>query len=100
MYVDFTDLNKAFPKNCFPLSKIDQLIDATAGHRLLSFMDAYLGYNEIKMYLSDQEHTSFIINVGLYCYKVMPFGLKNARVTYQRLMNQMFMQQKGKTMKV
>ncbi|XP_074356707.1 uncharacterized protein LOC141696466 [Apium graveolens] len=82
--VDFTDLYKACPKDNFPLPRIDQLVDATAGHSLLSFMDAYSGYNQILMYESDQEHTSFITDRGLYCYIGMPFGLINAGATYQR----------------
>ena len=88
--VDFTDLNKACPKDSFPLPRIDQLVDATSGHELLSFMDAYSGYNQIPMYLPDEEHTSFITDRGLYCYKVMPFGLKNARATDQMMVNMMF----------
>ncbi|KAL5575739.1 hypothetical protein UlMin_017438 [Ulmus minor] len=98
--VDFTDLNKACPKDSFPLPRIDQLVDATAGHELLSFMDAYSGYNQIRMHQPDQEHTAFLTDQGLYCYKVMPFGLKNAGATYQRLVNKMFKQQIGKTMEV
>ena len=80
--VDFTDLNKACPKDSFSLSRINQLVDATSGHALLSFMDAYSGYNQIPIHVPDQEHTSFITDRGLYCYKVMLFGLKNARSTY------------------
>ena len=57
--VDFTNLNKACPKDCFPLPRIDQLVDATAGHEVLSFMDAYSGYNQITMHPPDEEHTSF-----------------------------------------
>ncbi|KAL5555160.1 hypothetical protein UlMin_037396 [Ulmus minor] len=98
--VDFTDLNKACPKDSFPLPRIDQLVDATVGHELLSFMDAYSGYNQIRMHQPDQEHTAFLTDQGLYCYKVMPFGLKNAGATYQRLVNKMFKQQIGKTMEV
>ena len=98
--VDFTDLNKACPKDSFPLPRIDQLVDATAGHALLSFMDAYSGYNQIPMYGPDQEHTSFITDRGLYCYIGMPFGLLNAGATYQRLVNMMFEKQIGKTMEV
>ena len=88
--VGFSDLNKACPKDNFPLPRIDQLEDATMGHEMLSFMVAYLEYNQIPMYDIDKEHTSFIINRGLYCYKVMPFELKNARATYQHLVNKMF----------
>ena len=90
MYVDFTDLNKACPKDSFPLLRINQLVDSTAGHKLLSFMDAFSRYNQILMDEDDQEKTSFVTSQALYCYKVMPFGLKNARATYQRLVNHMF----------
>ena len=100
MCVDFTDLNKACPKDSFPLPRINQLMDSTARHKLLTFMDAFLGYNQIKMDEEDQEKTAFITSHGLYCYKVMPFGLKNAGATYQRLVNQMFNKQIGRTMEV
>ena len=90
MCVDFTDLNKACPKDSYPLPRIDQLVDSTAGHKLLSFMDAFSGYNQIRMNDADQEKTSFVTSQGLFCYKVMPFGLKNAWATYQRLVNHMF----------
>ena len=95
MCVDFTDLNKACPKDSYPLPRIDQLVDSTTGHQLLSFMDAFLGYNQIKMDEADQEKTSFITSQGLFCYKVMPFSLKNAGATYQRLVNHMFPPQIG-----
>ena len=88
--VDFTDLNKACLKDSFLLPRFDQQVDATIGHELLSFMDSYSRYNQIPIYLPDEENTSFIIDRGLYCYKVMPFGLKNAGAIYQRLMNMMF----------
>ena len=90
MCVDFTDLNKTCPKDSYPLPLIDQLVDSTAGHQLLSFMDAFSGYNQIKMDEVNQEKTSFITSQGLFYYKVMPFGLKNAGATYQRLVNHMF----------
>ena len=90
MYVDFTDLNKACPKDSYPLPRIDQLVDSTASHRLLSFMDAFSGYDQIKMDETDQEKTSFLTSQGLFCYKMMPFGLKNAGETYQKLVNHMF----------
>ena len=82
-YVDFIDLNKACLKDSFSLPRIDQLVDATLVHQLLSFMDAYSGYNQVTMHVLDQEHTSFIMDHYLYYYKVMPFGFKNARATYQ-----------------
>uniref|UniRef100_A0A2N9GFI3 RNA-directed DNA polymerase n=1 Tax=Fagus sylvatica TaxID=28930 RepID=A0A2N9GFI3_FAGSY len=100
MCVDFTDLNKACPKDSFPLPRIDQLVDSTAGHRLLTFMDAFSGYNQIMMDDADQEKTSFITSKGLFCYKVMPFGLKNPGATYLRLMNKMFHHQIGRNEEV
>ena len=93
--MDFTDLNKTCLKDNYPLPRIDQLVDSTAGHRLLSFMDAFSGYNQIRMDETDQEKTSFVTSQGLFCYKVMPFGLKNAGATYQRLVNHMFRLQIG-----
>ena len=71
-----------------------------AGHELLSLMNVYLRYNLIPMYKPDEEHTSFITDRGLDCYKAMPFSLKNAGVTYQRLVNMMFNDLIGKTMEV
>ena len=82
MCVDFTDLNRACPKDSFPLPRIDQLVDSTVGHKLLTFMDAFSGYNQIKMAEEDQEKTTFITSQRLYCYKVMSFRLKNAGITY------------------
>ena len=69
-------------------------------HQLLSFMDAFSGYNQIKLVEADQEKTSFVTSQGLFCYKVMPFGLKNAGATYQRLMNKMFAHQIGRNIQV
>lgn len=80
--VDYTNLNDACLKDCFPLPLIDQLVDATAGHARLSMMDAYSGYHQIAMAVEDQEKTAFISPRGTYCYKVMPFGLKNAGDIY------------------
>ncbi|KAM1576007.1 hypothetical protein ACFX10_032379 [Malus domestica] len=100
MCVDYTDLNKGCPKDSFPLPLIDKLIDSTAGCELLSFMDAYSGYNQILINPPDQEHTAFTTKRGLYCYKVMPFGLKNAGATYQRLVNSMIAEQIWKSMEV
>ena len=87
MYVDFTDLNNTCLKDSFPLPRIDQLVDSIAKHKLLTFMDAFSRYNQIQMTKEDQEKTAFITSQGLYCYRVMPFGLKNAGATYQRLVN-------------
>ncbi|CAL8088578.1 unnamed protein product [Prunus armeniaca] len=74
MCQDYTDLKKACPKDSFPLPRIDQLVDATAGHELLSFLDAYSGYNQIFMHPADSEHMTFITDRGLYCYNVMRGG--------------------------
>jgi len=98
--VHFTDLNKACPKDSYPLSCIDLLVDSTAGHQLLSFMDTFSGYNQIRLDEADQEKTLFITSQGLFCYKVMPFGLKNIGATYQRLVNKMFTQQIGQNIEV
>ena len=76
------------------------IVDATSKHELLSFMDAFSGYNQIKMHPPDVEKTSFIIERGLYYYKVMPFELKIVGATYQRLVNKMFRELIGKTMEV
>ena len=90
MCVDFTNLNNACPKDSIPLPIIDQLVDSTTGHELLTFMDAFSGYNQIHMNKKDQEKTAFVTSQGLYYYKVLPFGLKNVGATYQRLVNKMF----------
>ena len=100
MCVDFTDLNKACPKDSYPLPYIDQLVNSTAGHKLLNFMDAFSGYNQIGMDEADQEKTSFVTSQGLFCYEVMPFGLKNAGATYQRLVNHIFRPQIGRNVEV
>ena len=88
--VDFMDLNRACSKDSYPLSRIDFLVDLIAGHQLLSFMDAFFGYNQIKLDKADQEKTSFVTIHGFFCYNVMPLRLKNTGATYQRLMNKIF----------
>ena len=100
MCVNFTDLNKACPKDSFPLLRIDQLVDSITRHKLLMFMDTFSRYNQIRMAEEDQENTSFITSQGLYYYKVMPFGLKNVGATYQRLVNKMFSKQIGRNIEV
>ena len=86
MCIDYTGLNKACPKDHFPLPRIDQIVDSTSGCEILSFLDAYSGYHQITMKESNQLATSFITPYGSYCYVTMPFGLKNAGATYQRCM--------------
>jgi len=87
MCVDFIDLNKACPKDSYPLPSIDSLVDNTLGCSLLSFLDSFSGYNQIRMHPKDESKTTFMAEVVSYYYKVMPFGLKNASATYQRLMD-------------
>nr|KYP43128.1 Transposon Ty3-I Gag-Pol polyprotein [Cajanus cajan] len=90
MCVDYRDLNRASPKDDFPLPHIDILVDNTAQHAFFSFMDGFSGYNQIKMASEDMEKTTFITSWGTFCYKVMPFGLKNDGATYQRAMVTLF----------
>ena len=85
MCVNFRDLNKGFPKDDFLLPHIDVLVDNTTGSALMSFMDGFLRYNQIKMAPRDMTKTTFTTEWGNYCYTVIPFGLKNASVTYQRM---------------
>ena len=79
--VDFTDLNKACPKDPFPMPRIDQLVDATVGHPRMSFLDAFQSYHQIPLAMEDQDKTAFVTPMGNYHYKVMPFGLKNVGST-------------------
>ena len=94
--VDFTDLNKACPKDPYPLPRIDQIVDSTAGYDLLCFLDAFSGYHQIKMAKEDEEKTAFITPCGVYCYVCMPMGLRNACATFQRLMHIALGDQMGK----
>nr|ABF93464.1 retrotransposon protein, putative, unclassified [Oryza sativa Japonica Group] len=84
MCIDYTDLNKACPKDPYPLPRIDQIVDSIAGCDHLCFLDAYSGYHQIRMAREDKEKTAFITPIGTYCYTTMPFGLKNAGPTFQR----------------
>ncbi|KAK8957690.1 hypothetical protein KSP39_PZI001086 [Platanthera zijinensis] len=100
MCVDFTRLNKVCPKDFYPLPRIDSLVDSVVGYSLMSFLDAFSGYHQIRMHKLDVAHTSFITNDGCYCYLVMPFGLKNVGATYQRMMDHVFKEQKGRNLEV
>jgi hypothetical protein len=100
MCTDYTNLNKACPKDPFPLPCIDKLVDNLAEYKYLSFMDAYSGHNQIPMHPKGQEKTAFIIDIGVYCYNMMSFGLKNAGVTYQRMMSKVFAGQIGRILEV
>jgi hypothetical protein len=98
--IDFTNLNQACPKNPFLLPEIDQLVNPTAGHNRMSFLDAFQGCHQISLSIEDREKTAFITSLGVYCYKVMTFSLKNARATYQRMVTKMFKDQIRRTMKI
>jgi len=95
--IDFSDLNAACPKDDFSLPIIDVMIDNTCDFEKMSFMDRFLGYNQIKMYPEDEKHTSFRMPLGVYCYNVKPFGLKNTGAIYQRAMNTIFHEHIRKT---
>jgi len=82
MCVDYTDLNKACPRDAYPLPNIHRLVDGAARNKVLSFLDAYSRYNQIPMASSDMHKTTFITDDANYFYRVMPFGLKNAVATY------------------
>ena len=98
--VDYTDLNEACWKDSFPLLCIDQIVDASIGHEILSFLDTFSGFHQIPMHPLDVEKTTFITPRGLYYYNVIPFGLKNVGATYQRLVTKIFRLLIGKTMEV
>ena len=100
MCVDFTNLNKACPKDDYPLPKINKLVDSTAGHALLSFMVANAGSHQIPLAVEDKPHTAFITPTGVDCYMEMPFALKNAGATYQRMVNKIFKDQIGQNLEV
>jgi len=93
MCVDYTDLNKHYPKDPFGLPRTDQVIDSTVGCVLLSFLDCYSGYHQITLKEEDQIKTAFITPYGAYAYKTMSFGLKNACATYQRVIQLCFSDQ-------
>ena len=100
VYVDYKDLNEACSKDNCPLPRIDQIVDASAGHGMLLFLDTFSGYHQIPMHPHDAKKTTFITPYGLYCYNVMPFGFKNTEVTYQRLVTKIFQPLMGRVMEV
>ena len=100
MCVDFTGVNKCCPKDHFPLPRIDQIVDSTAGCAKLCFLDAYSGYNQIQMKEEDKDKTTFITPFDVYCYTTMPFGLKNAGATYQCMMQNCLKKQIGQNVQV
>ncbi|GJS04670.1 reverse transcriptase domain-containing protein [Tanacetum coccineum] len=98
MCVNFKDLNKACPKDGYPLPEIDWKVESFCGYPFKCFLDAYKGYHQIKMAKEDEEKTAFIISQGIFCYSKMPFGLKNVGATYQRLVDKAFQKQIGRNL--
>jgi hypothetical protein len=88
--MEFHDLNHACLKDNFPMPFIDQIIDDCVGHEALSFMDGFSGYNQIQIHPVDQYKTAFTTPWGTFAYRVMPFGIKNARETFQWPMTYIF----------
>nr|GEW88766.1 reverse transcriptase domain-containing protein [Tanacetum cinerariifolium] len=100
MCVDFKDLNKACPKDGYLLPEIDWKVESLCGFPFKCFLDAYKGYHQIQMAKEDEEKTTFITSQGIFCYTKMPFGLRNAEETYQRLVDKAFHKQIGRNLKV
>ncbi|GKV24228.1 hypothetical protein SLEP1_g33863 [Rubroshorea leprosula] len=100
MCIDYTNLNQACPKDCYPMPSIDKLVEAALGNERLSLLDAYSGYHQVPMAPKDEEKTSFYAGDEIYCYVMMPFGLKNAGATYQKMVTIVFRAQIGKNLEV
>ncbi|GJS79705.1 reverse transcriptase domain-containing protein [Tanacetum coccineum] len=100
MCVDFKDLNKACPKDGYPLLEIDWKVESLCGFPFKCFLEVYKGYHQIQMAKEDEEKTAFITSQGIFCYTKMPFGLRNAGTTYQRLVDKTFHKQIGINLKV
>ena len=100
MCVNFTDLNKDYPKNSYPLPSIDNLVDVASGYIILSFCEAFFRYNQIPMWEGDRLKTTFIMDEAVFFYKVISFGLKNIGATYQMMMNKVFKDQIGRNLEV
>ncbi|GKV36665.1 hypothetical protein SLEP1_g44771 [Rubroshorea leprosula] len=100
MCIDFTNLNDACPKDPYPLPNVEKLVERAAGHERMSFLDASSGYHQVQLLLDDQEKTAFYAGDAIYCYVMMPFGLKNAGATYQKLVQIVFKLQIGRNIEV
>ncbi|GKV36000.1 hypothetical protein SLEP1_g44186 [Rubroshorea leprosula] len=100
MCIDYTNLNDACPKDCYPMPNIDKLVEAASGNERLSLLDAYSGYHQVPMAPEDEEKTSFYVGDEIYCYVMMPFGLKNAGAIYQKMVTIVFRAQIGWNLEV
>ncbi|GKV01453.1 hypothetical protein SLEP1_g14004 [Rubroshorea leprosula] len=100
MCINFTNLNDACPKDPHPLPNVEKLVERAAGHERMSFLDASSGYHQVQLLLDDQEKTAFYAGDAIYCYVMMPFGLKNAGATYQKLVQIIFKLQIGRNIEV
>ncbi|PKA53003.1 RNA-directed DNA polymerase like [Apostasia shenzhenica] len=98
MCVDFRTLNQACPKDTYPLPLIDTLVDRTFRYEIMSFLDAFSGYHQIRMAKEDEEKTAFITDFGTCCYNIMPFGLKNVGATYEHMIDAVFKDQRGRNL--
>jgi hypothetical protein len=99
MCIDYTSLNKACPKDEYPLPRICQIVDSTTSCELLLFLDAYSGYHQISLAIDNEEKTSFIMSFGIFCYTKMVFGLKNEGATYQKYVHTVLEGQIGRNIK-
>ncbi|GKV10023.1 hypothetical protein SLEP1_g21448 [Rubroshorea leprosula] len=100
MCIDFTNLNDACPKDPHPLPNVEKLVERAAGHERMSFLDTSSGYHQVQLLLDDQEKTAFYAGDAIYCYVMMPFGLKNAGAIYQKLVQIVFKLQIGRNIEV
>ncbi|GKV01291.1 hypothetical protein SLEP1_g13856 [Rubroshorea leprosula] len=100
MCIDYTNLNDACPKDCHPMPSIDKLVEAALGNERLSLLNAYSGYHQVRMAPEDEVKTSFYAGDEIYCYVMMPFGLKNAGATYHKMVTIVFRAQIGRNLEV
>ncbi|KAL0319810.1 UNVERIFIED_CONTAM: hypothetical protein Sradi_5242500 [Sesamum radiatum] len=100
MCIDFRDLNKACPKDFYPLPRIDKLVDSTSSYELLSMIDASQGYHQIMLAHEDRKRVSFTTSASTFCYVAMPFELKNTGAIYQHLVDKIFRPQIGRNIEV
>jgi hypothetical protein len=99
MCIDYTSLNKVYPKDEYPLSRICQIVDSTTSCELLSFLDVYSGYHQISLVVDDEEKIAFITPFRIFCYTKMTFELKNGGATYQKCIHIILEPQIGRNVK-